>query len=144
MQSFIETFGGANYQANKALFDPVMEEIVTALRNKDFSTSSSKITELEGMIERYLPNRSKTLIVEAHMQDGRLYLSGAIYKTLAFSEQIYIDIFDQKGNRVDEIPLKDTAAGYFNEVISKPYTPGMYVVQLHYHDETSSDFFHVN
>lgn len=144
LQSFIETFGGANYQANKALFDPVMEEIATALRNKDFSTSSSKITELEGMIERYLPDRSKTLIVEAYVQDGKLYLSGAIYKTLAFSEQIYVDIFDQKGDRVDEIPLKDTAAGYFNEVISKPYPSGTYVVQLHYHDEMSSDFFHVN
>jgi hypothetical protein len=77
------------------------------------------------------------------VQDGKLYLSGAIYKTLAFSEQIYIDIFDQKGERVDEISLKDTAAGYFNEVISKPYSPGTYVVQLHYHDEIASDFFHV-
>jgi len=144
LQSFIEIFGGANYQANKNLFDTVMGEIKTALHNKDFSTSSSKITELEGMIERYLPNRPRTVIVEAYVQDGKLYISGAIYKTLAFSEHIYIDVYDQKGERVDEISLKDTAAGYFNEVISKPYSPGIYVAQLHYHDETASDFFHVN
>jgi hypothetical protein len=144
LESFIETFGGSNYDANKRLFDPVLNEIRTALHNKDFSTSAAKISELQKMIERYLPNRSRTAVIEAELQDGKLYLSGAIQKTIAFSEDIYIDIFDQKGNRVDEILLKDTNSGYFNQVVSKSYQRGIYVAQLQYHDLIVSDFFQVN
>ncbi len=144
LKSFIETFGGANYEANKRIFDPILNEIKTALHNKDFSTSSSRISELQNMIERYLPARSRTAVIDAYVQDGNLYLSGAIQKTVAFREDIYVDIFDQKGNRVDEIPLKDTAAGYFNQVLSKPYQKGIYVAQLQYHDLMVSDFFRVN
>ncbi|MEM3089359.1 MAG: hypothetical protein QXY22_02200, partial [Candidatus Nitrosotenuis sp.] len=69
---------------------------------------------------------------------------GAIQKTLAFSEDIFIDIFNQKGERVDEIPLKDSASGSFNQVINKKYPRGTYVVQLQYHDLIVSDFFRVN
>lgn len=144
LKTFVDTFGGANYVSNKARFDSIFDEIKTALHNKDFSTSSTKISELQKMIERYLPNRSKTAVIEAYVQDDKLYLSGAISKTVAFSEDIYIDIFDQKGNRVDEIPLKDTASGYFNQVISKPYTAGTYVAQMQYHDLIVSDFFRVS
>lgn len=144
LKAFVETFGGDNYDANKALFDGVMSEIESALNKKDFSTSQSKISELKSMIERYLPNRSRTAIIEAHVQDGKLYLSGAIYKTLAFSEHIYVDVFDQTGSRVDEIQLKDSASGYFNEVVSKNYPSGIYVAQLQYHDTMVSDFFRVN
>jgi hypothetical protein len=144
LESFIETFGGSGYSANKARFDPVLKEIKDALHNKDFSTSGAKISELQSMIERYLPSRSKIAVIEAYLQDDKLYISGAIYKTIAFSEDIYVDVFDQQGNRVDEIPLKDTAAGYFNQVIPKSYKPGVYVAQLQYHDLMVSDFFHVN
>jgi hypothetical protein len=144
LESFIETFGGSGYSANKARFDEVLQEIKDALHNKDFSTSGAKITELQSMIERYLPSRSKIAVIEAYVQDDKLYISGAIYKTIAFSEDIYVDIFDQQGNRVDEIPLKDTASGYFNQVMSKSYEPGVYVAQLQYHDLMVSDFFHVN
>jgi hypothetical protein len=129
---------------NKARFDPVISEIKTALHNKDFSTSSSKITELKGLIERHLPSRSTTAVIDAYVEGDKLYVSGAIYKTIAFSEDIYVDIFDQKGDRVEEIPLKDNASGYFNQVISKPFEPGVYVAQLQYHDITVSDFFRVH
>jgi len=144
LQSFINTFGSSGYGANAAKFDSVISEIKTALHNKDFSSASAKLTELNNLIERYLPIRAPNAVIEAYVQDGKLYLSGAIQKTVAFSEDIYVDIYDQKGNRVDEIPLKDNASGYFNQVISKPYLSGTYVAQLEYHDLTVSDFFHVN
>lgn len=144
LQSFIDTFGSSGYTANAAKFDPVISEIKTALHNKDFSSASAKLSELHNLIERYLPIRARNAVIEAYVQDGKLYLSGAIQKTVAFSEDIYVDIYDQKGNRVDEIPLKDNASGYFNQIISKPYLTGTYVAQLAYHDSTVSDFFHVD
>lgn len=144
LQSFIDTFGSSGYEANTDKFDPVISEIKTALHNKDFSSASAKLSELHNLIERYLPIRARNAVIEASVQDGKLYLSGAIQKTVAFSEDVYVDIYDQKGNRVDEIPLKDNASGYFNQIISKPYLTGTYVAQLTYHDLTVSDFFHVN
>lgn len=144
LQSFIETFGGTNYVVNKGRFDPVINEIRNSLHNKDFSTSSSKLKELHGLIERYLPSRSTTAVIDAYVEGDKLYVSGAIYKTIAFSEDIYVDIFDQKGNHVEEIRLKDNASGYFNQVVSRPFESGTYVAQLQYHDLTVSDFFRVN
>lgn len=144
LQSFIDTFGSSGYAANAAKFDPVISEIKTALHNKDFSSASAKLSELHNLIERYLPIRARNAVIEAYVQDGKLYLSGAIQKTVAFSEDIYVDIYDQKGNSVDEIPLKDNESGYFNQIISKPYLTGTYVAQLAYHDLTVSDFFHVD
>lgn len=143
LKSFVSTFGGANYQANKASYDAVMNEAEAALNNKDFSTSQAKITELQNLIERYLPNRSRTAVIDANVDNGRLYLSGAIQKTLAFSEDIYIDVFNQRGEKVDEIRLKDSTSGLFNHVSSKNYTSGIYVAQLQYHDLLVSDFFRV-
>lgn len=78
------------------------------------------------------------------MEGDKLYVSGAIYKTIAFSEDTYVDIFDQKGNHIEEIRLKDNASGYFNQVISRPFDAGTYVAQLQYHDLTASNFFRVN
>jgi hypothetical protein len=144
LKSFIETFGSTNYVANKGRFDPVINEIRASLQSKDFSTSSSKLKELQGLIERYLPSRSTTAVIDAYVEGDKLYVSGAIYKTIAFSEDIYVDIFDQKGNHVEEIRLKDNASGYFNQVLSRPFAPGTYVAQLQYHDLTVSDFFRVN
>lgn len=144
LQKFVETFGGANYDSNKAKFDPVMSDIKNALHDKDVSSAKSKISELQSMIERYLPARSKIGVLEVSMSGGQLTLSGAIYKTVAFPEDIYIDIFDQSGQKIDEVPLKDNASGYFNQVLSKSYKPGIYVAQLEYHDLVVSDFFKVN
>ncbi len=143
LKSFIETFGSANYEANKSRFDSVISDIRDALHSKDFSTSAAKITELKGLIERYLPSRSTGAIIDVYAEGDKLYVSGAIYKTIAFSEDIYVDIFDQTGNRIKEIPLKDTSSGYFNQVVSIPLGPGIYVAQLEYHDLIVSDFFRV-
>src|SRR5574338_100175 len=144
LQKFVESFGGSNYQSNRDKFDPVMESIKNALHDKDTSTAKSKISELHSMIERYLPNRSKMGVLEVSMTGGQLLVSGAIYKTVAFPEDIFIDIFDQSGEKIDEIPLKDNASGYFNQALSKSYNPRIYVAQLQYHDLFVSDFFKVN
>ncbi len=144
LQKFVQTFGGSNYDSNKDKFDPIISAIKNALHDKDTSTAKSKITELHSMIERYLPNRSKIGVLEVSMSGGQLLVSGAIYKTVAFPEDIYIDIFDQTGEKIDEIPLKDNASGYFNQALSKSYSPGIYVAQLQYHDLFVSDFFKVN
>jgi hypothetical protein len=144
LQNFIQVFGSAGYNSNKARFDSVSGKIENALHDKDISSAKSKIKELQSMIERYLPTRSKIGILDAYVDDGKLYISGAIYKTVAFPEDLYVDIFDQSGEKVDEIPLKDNASGHFNQVLSKSYGPGVYVAQLEYHELKVSDFFRID
>ena len=73
--------------------------------------------------------------------NDKLLVSGAVQKTLSFSEDLFVDIFDQQGNRVDEIALKDSSSGHFSESISMPFEPGTYVAQLNYHDYLVTDFF---
>jgi hypothetical protein len=68
-------------------------------------------------------------------------VSGAVQKTLSFSEDLFVDIFDQRGNLVEEIALKDTSSGHFTENISIPFKSGTYVAQLQYHDLLVTDFF---
>ena len=85
----------------------------------------------------------KSAVIEVQFEDQTLYLSGAVQKTLSFSEDLYVDIFDQKGNHVEEIALKDSSVGHFNEIIKKPFEPGTYVAQLQYHDLVVTDFFTV-
>ena len=55
----------------------------------------------------------------------------------------FVDIFDQRGDPIDEIELHDSTSGHFDEKLSKPYPPGIYVAQLQYHDLTVTDFFTV-
>jgi len=144
LENFIEVFGETNYGKHESKFDPVLEDIKTGLANRDSTEVKDDLSELERLIERYLPVRSKSAVIEVYMEQDTLYLSGSIVKPYVnFREDIFIDIFDQRGERIDEIALKDTPAGDFNEVLSKPYEPGMYVAQLWYHDLMVSDFFHV-
>ncbi|KAG2478648.1 MAG: hypothetical protein NPMRTH1_360001 [Nitrosopumilales archaeon] len=88
--------------------------------------------------------RSRSAVIEAQFDNDKLILSGAVYKTLSFSEDLFIDIFDQRGNLVNEVALKDGASGHFSKVISQPFSPGVYVAQLEYHDLIVTDFFSVN
>jgi hypothetical protein len=144
LENFIEVFGETKYGKHESKFDPVLEDIKTGLANRDSTEVKDDLSELEQLIERYLPVRSKSAVIEVYMEQDTLYLSGSIVKPYVnFREDIFIDIFDQKGERIDEIALKDTPAGKFNQVLSKPYEPGMYVAQLWYHDLMVSDFFHV-
>jgi len=144
LENFIEVFGETNYGKHESKFDPVLVDIETGLANRDSTEVKDGLSELKLLIERYLPVRSKSAVIEVYMERDTLYLSGSIVKPYVnFREDIFIDIFDQKGERIDEIALKDTPAGDFNEVLSKPYERGMYVAQLWYHDLMVSDFFHV-
>ncbi|NDF29006.1 MAG: hypothetical protein EB150_02175 [Nitrososphaeria archaeon] len=143
MQNFIKAFGGSGYSNNKAKFDPVISGIKDSLHDKDSSSAKSKIKELQSLIERYMPTRSKAGVLDAYMNNGNLYLSGALSKTVDFPEDVYVDIFDESGQKIDEIYLKDNSAGHFNQVIPKSYGPGVYVAQLEYHDLIVSDFFRI-
>ena len=64
-------------------------------------------------------------------------------KLVEFSEDLFIDVYDQRGTLVKEIILKDDPTGLFSEVISQPFEPGVYVVQLQYHNLIVTDFFNV-
>jgi hypothetical protein len=143
LKDFVEKFGGANLSANSDKFESVFGEITTALADQNLETADAKLSEIKRLIERYLPARSRTAVVEAVFDSDKLVISGAVQKTLSFREDLFVDIFDQRGNHIDEIAIKDTSSGQFNEVLSKPFEPGMYVVQLQYHDLTVSDFFYV-
>ena len=143
LKTFVEKFGGKNYGDNTSRFSPILDDIRRNLNERDEASVDQKLSELKQLIERYLPVRSRSAVIETQYENNALYISGAVQKTLSFSEDLYIDIFDQKGNRVEEIALKDTSSGKFNEIVSKPFEPGTYVAQLEYHNLVVTDFFTV-
>lgn len=142
LETFMEKFGGENYQSNPRI-STVIGDIKTSLSNKKTEQADDKITELKKLIERYLPKRSRSAVIEAHYENDKLLLSGAVQKTLSFREDLFIDVFNQKGELVESINIKDSSSGIFNKSISKPFVPGIYVAQLQYHDITVNDFFTV-
>jgi hypothetical protein len=141
LQTFVEKFGGENY-ASESRFSKVIGDIKLGLANRDTENVDEKLEELKRLIERYLPTRSRSAIIEAQY-DGQLVLSGAVQKTLAFREDLFVDIFDQQGTLVESIALKDNSSGRFNELVQIPFEPGMYVAQLEYHNVVVNDFFNV-
>jgi hypothetical protein len=82
-------------------------------------------------------------VVEALYDHDKLIISGAVQKSIPFREDLFVDVYDQRGNLVDEIALKDSSSGLFTEVLSHPFESGVYVVQLQYHDVVVTDFFNV-
>ncbi len=142
LESFAKRFGGENYDDNPR-FASVINEIKTGLANRDAENVDENLDELKIIIERYLPTRSRVAVVEALYEDDKLVVSGAVQKTIAFREDLFVDVYNQSGERVDEIALKDNSSGLFTEVLSKPFDSGVYVVQLQYHDVIVTDFFNV-
>jgi hypothetical protein len=140
-QEFMEKFGGANYAASAVRFDPVISQIEIGLSQKDSNTVDNNLAELERLIERYLPVRSRYAVIDVQVDDKAVYVSGAVQKTLSFSEDLFVDIYDKKGNHIEEIELKDTASGHFNHVLTRALEPGLHVAQLQYHDLMVTDFF---
>ena len=141
LESFIEAFGGDEYQNKSDRLASIMHEIEQALTDRNEEQAKRKIVELQNSIERYLPERSRYAVIEVQFDNDKLLVSGAVQKTLSFSEDLFVDIFDQRGNRVDEIALKDSSSGHFSESVSTPFEPGTYVAQLNYHDYLVTDFF---
>lgn len=142
LESFAEKFGGANFDENPR-FASVINEIKSGFNNKDAENVNDNLNELKIIIERYLPIRSPVAPIEASYDGDKLVISGRVLKTVQFSEDLFIDVYDQRGNLVEEIILKDDPTGLFNEVLSQSFDPGVYVVQLQYHDVVVTDFFNV-
>ncbi|NNM02569.1 MAG: hypothetical protein HKP26_03260 [Nitrosopumilus sp.] len=142
LESFAEKFGGDDFASNSR-FSSIITEIKAGFIDKDAKSVDENLDELKLIIERYLPIRSRTAVIEASYEDDKLIVSGAVQKTIAFREDLFVDIFDQRGNLVEEISLKDNSSGLFSKVISEPFDPGLYVIQLEYHDVRVTDFFNV-
>ena len=121
----------------------MINEIEFAFRDKDAKTVDDNLDELKIIIERYLPIRSRVAVVEAIYDDDKLIVSGAVQKTLAFREDLFVDVYDQRGTLIEEIALKDNSSGLFTEVVSRSFESGVYVTQLQYHDVVVTDFFNV-
>jgi hypothetical protein len=142
LETFAEKFGGEGFVENPR-FAAVINEIEFAFKDKDAKTVDDNLDELKIIIERYLPIRSRVAVVEAIYDDDKLIVSGAVQKTLAFREDLFVDVYDQRGALIEEIALKDNSSGLFTEVVSRSFEPGVYVTQLQYHDVVVTDFFNV-
>ena len=142
LESFAERFGGDGFAENPR-FASVINEIEFAIKDKDRDDVNDNLNELKTLIERYLPVRSRAAVVEAIYDDDKLIVSGAVQKTLAFREDLFVDVYDQRGTLIEEIALKDNSSGLFTEVLSRSFDPGVYVTQLQYHDVIVTDFFNV-
>ena len=142
LESFAENFGGESFSENPR-FASVINQIEFAFNDKDTKRVDANLKELKTIIERYLPIRSHVAVIEVIYDDDKLIVSGAVQKTLAFSEDLFVDVYDQRGTLIEEISLKDNSSGLFTEVISRPFDSGVYVAQLQYHDVIVTDFFNV-
>ena len=142
LQSFAKEFGGTNFDSNPR-FASVVNEIKSGFTGADSKRVSNDLDEFKLIIERYLPIRNPTAPIEASYDGDKLVVSGCVLKLVEFSEDLFIDIYNQKGNLVKEIILKDDPTGLFTEIISQPFDSGMYVVQLQYQNLIVTDFFNV-
>ena len=142
LQSFAKEFGGENFDSNPR-FASVINEIKSSFTDANAESASDNLDELRLIIERYLPIRNPTAPIEASYDGDKLVISGRVLKLVEFSEDLFIDVYDQKGDLVKEIILKDDSSGLFTEVIQQSFTPGVYVVQLQYHNLIVTDFFNV-
>jgi len=141
LQSFAKEFGGDNFTSNSR-FDSVIREIKFGFTDADAKRVNDNLSQFKAAIERYLPVRSPSAVIEA-IYDDKLIVSGAVEKTLEFREDLFVDVYDQRGDLVQEITLKDNSSGLFFEVVQRSFVPGVYVVQLQYHDLIVTDFFNV-
>jgi len=142
LESFAQRFGGERFIENPR-FASVINEIKFAFTDRDAKQIDDNLTELKIIIERYLPVRSRVAVVEAIYDDDKLIVSGAVQKSLAFREDLFVDVYDQRGTLIEEISLKDNSSGLFTEVVSRSFNSGVYVTQLQYHDVFVTDFFNV-
>ncbi|RNJ78507.1 MAG: hypothetical protein EB830_00105 [Nitrosopumilus sp. H13] len=143
LKSFAVRFGGENYVTTPRLVS-VITDTESAFANGNTNSIPDKLKQLKQLIDRYLPVRSREAIVNAEYSGSVLVLSGAVIKDIAFSEDLYVDVFDQRGNQIQEITLRDDPAGKFSKSVQNTFEGGIYAVQLQYLDLTVSDFFIVD
>lgn len=142
LESFAIKFGGQSYSENPR-FGSVINEIEFAFRDKSEKNVNNNLEELKILLERYLPVRSRVAVIEAIYDDDKLIVSGAVQKALAFREDLFVDVYNQRGDLIEEITLKDNSSGLFSEVVTRGFESGLYVAQLQYHDVVVTDFFNV-
>ncbi len=142
LSSFAREFGGDRFTENPR-FASVINEIKSAFVEKEAKQVEDNLDEFKLLVEKYLPARSKVAVVEAVFDNDKLIVSGAVQKALVFREDLFLDIYDQRGVLIEEISLKDNSSGLFTETLSRPFDSGTYVVQLQYHDVIVNDFFNV-
>ena len=142
LESFAEKFGGANFNSNPR-FASVINEIKLGFIDQNSETVNINLNEFKIIIERYLPIRNPVAPIQAEYDGQQLVITGRVLKAVQFSEDLFIDVYDQRGTHVKEIALRDDPTGLFNEVLSQPFADGVYVVQLQYHDVIVTDFFKV-
>jgi len=141
LQVFIEEFGGPNESHHR--ISSTVGEIGSYLADRDAVSAGDKLKDLKLLIERYLPVRSPSAVIEVGVSGDTIVISGAVHKTLDFREDLFIDIFDQRGNLVRSVSLQDDPSGLFNKQLSIPLESGVHVAQLEYHDLAVTDFFTV-
>ena len=141
LETFLEKFGGEKY-LDDPRFTSVLNDIKNAIAENNISKTNEKLDELQNLIERYLPTRSKSAVIKAEYSENGVVITGQVIKQLSFTEDFYVDIFDHRGNHVEELYF-EYGSGHFNEVLSKSLQPGFYVAQLEYHDLIVNDFFTV-
>lgn len=142
LEEFINVFG-ENLGAYESEFEPVLEKIRTALSKNDQLSVKNDLTILKNLIEKHLPVKSRSAIIEATIDGDMLLVSGAVQKTLSYREELYLTVFDQQGNVLEDKIFYDDASGHYNALLSKPSKPGLYVAQLEYHDIKVTDIFQV-
>ncbi|MDI1495205.1 MAG: hypothetical protein K8823_511 [Cenarchaeum symbiont of Oopsacas minuta] len=141
---FIQTFGGSQYVANAGAFAEVQNDIEEAIGDGDSGTISAGTVQLQLLAERYLPQRERAVVIDASYQNDKIHITGAVDKLVEFSEDLYVDIYDENGNILISVAVKDTPTGYIDESVNKRLDSGLYVARIHYHDFMASDFFSVN
>lgn len=141
LERFMREYGGD--RADNPRFEPVLASVREGLAGRDRGQADRGMDDLRLLIERYLPVRHRDAVIEAGYGGGSLELSGAVRKSVAFSEDLFVDVRDQGGELVFSSALKDDASGMFYESVVRSLSPGMHVVVLEYHDLTVTDFFRV-
>lgn len=142
LRSFAERFGGPSFDENPR-FASVISEIRSGLQSNNAGSTADNIDELRTIIERYLPIRNPAAPIEATYDGDRLVITGRVLKIVEFSEDLFIDVYDQRGSHIEEIILKDDPTGLFSETVYRSLDPGLYVVQLQYNNIAVTDFFRV-
>ena len=143
LEEFIDVFGNENLAAYESEFEPVLEKIRTALSKNDQISIKNDLTVLKNLIEIHMPIKSRSAIIETTIDGDKLLVSGAVQKTLSYREELYLTVFDQQGNVVEDKIFYDDASGHYNVLLSKPNKPGLYVAQLEYHNIKVTDIFQV-
>ena len=142
LEGFAARFGGAGSSEVAAAAAEARE----AVGSGDAGRAERGLASLRAAIDRYLPERLPTAAVEASYDaaGSRLVVSGAVEKAIAFGEEMHLDVYDQRGEKVHEEALRDSAAGHFSlSIDASRFGPGMHAVRLTYHDMSVTDFFEV-